>query len=130
MNESACFSDQNTAGRVLPPRSRMTITALRLPDWLNLKRRSRTATGTLARRRSSGSKTIARGLASANCFTASMGCNELFAAIERKAGGVGLQIIGPEPNDPCVYCNRKEPTQVYLIRCPSRGVESFPLHEG
>ena len=59
-----------------------------------------------------------------------MGCNELFAAIERKAGGVGLQIIGPEPNDPCVYCNRKEPTQVYLIRCPSRGVESFPLHEG
>src|SRR6266849_78118 len=32
-NERACPSVRNTAGRLLPLRSRMTTTALRLPDW-------------------------------------------------------------------------------------------------
>jgi hypothetical protein len=47
----------------------------------------------------------------------------------RAGEGVTLQVIGPEPDDPCSHCGRREP-QVYLIRNPSQGVESVPLHEG
>src|SRR5947199_6736095 len=41
MNDRALSSLRNTAGSVLRPRSRMTTTARRLPDLLNLNRRSR-----------------------------------------------------------------------------------------
>jgi hypothetical protein len=42
--------------------------------------------------------------------------------------GMSLQIVGPEPDHACSRCNRREP-QVYLVRDPAQGVESFPLHE-
>lgn len=45
-----------------------------------------------------------------------------------QVGSITLQIIGPEPDHVCSYCNRREP-QVYLIRAPSLGVDSIPLHE-
>jgi Phage integrase family len=40
-NERACASLLNTPGSVLPPRSRMTTTQRRLPDWFSANRRSR-----------------------------------------------------------------------------------------